>query len=125
MADLELSRAAKRLIITTEKLVGNHEIRLNPTRTCIPFYLVDAVIEVPYGSYPGNMAYEYFSDEDHLREWLRVEEDPEEFEEVPAIAIFTAFPHLKKNFGSMRWHGRDDGLTHTLRDQWVMIIKDF
>ena len=80
MADLELSRAAKRLIITTEKLVGNHEIRLNPTRTFIPFYLVDAVIEVPYGSYPGNMAYEYFSDEDHLREWLRVEKDPEEFE---------------------------------------------
>ncbi|HMK65614.1 MAG TPA: CoA-transferase [Thermodesulfobacteriota bacterium] len=79
VADLELSRAAKHLIITTEKLVGNHEIRLNPTRTFIPFYLVDAVIEVPFGSYPGNMAYEYFSDEEHLREWLRVEKDPEEF----------------------------------------------
>jgi glutaconate CoA-transferase subunit A len=79
IADLELSRAAKHLIITTEKLVGNHEIRLNPTRTFIPFYLVDAVIEVPFGSYPGNMAYHYFSDEDHLKEWLRVEKDPEEF----------------------------------------------
>jgi glutaconate CoA-transferase subunit A len=80
VADLELSRAAKHLIITAERLVGNHEIRLNPTRTFIPFYLVDAVIEVPYGSYPGNMAYEYFSDEDHLKEWLTVEKDPEAFE---------------------------------------------
>ena len=38
-----------------------------------PFYLVDAIIVVPYGSYPGNMAYEYFSDEDHLRQWLKEE----------------------------------------------------
>jgi glutaconate CoA-transferase subunit A len=33
---------------------------------------------VPYGSYPGNMPYEYFSDENHLRQWLTVEESPEE-----------------------------------------------
>jgi len=37
------------------------------------------VCEVPYGSYPGNMPGEYFSDEDHLREWLRVEKDEAEF----------------------------------------------
>jgi len=81
ISDLELARAAKHLIITTERLVGNHAIRLNPTRTVIPFFLVDAVIEVPFGSYPGNMPYEYYSDEDHLAEWLRVEKDPEEFRE--------------------------------------------
>jgi len=40
---------------------------------------VDAVCEVPYGGYPGTMAYEYFSDEEHLREWLKVEEDPVAF----------------------------------------------
>ncbi len=34
-----------------------------PPHTSIPFYLVDAVVEAPYGSYPGNMAYCYFSDE--------------------------------------------------------------
>ena len=31
--------------------------------------------EVPYGSYPGNMAYEYFSDEEHLRLWMESEKD--------------------------------------------------
>jgi glutaconate CoA-transferase subunit A len=30
---------------------------------------------VPYGSYPGNMPYEYFSDEAHLRQWLEAEKD--------------------------------------------------
>jgi len=77
VADQDLARAAKRLIITTERLIPNEVIRRDPTRTVIPYYLVDAVIEVPFGSYPGNMAYEYFSDEEHLREWLVAENDPE------------------------------------------------
>ena len=51
------------------------EIRRDPTRTVIPFFCVDAVCEVPFGSYPGNMPYEYFSDEDHLRRWLAAEKD--------------------------------------------------
>jgi glutaconate CoA-transferase subunit A len=80
VADLELARASKRLIITTEKVVSNSVIRDDPTCTSIPYYLVDAVVEVPYGSYPGNMPYLYFSDEEHLAEWLRVEKDPAEFE---------------------------------------------
>lgn len=79
VADHELSRAAKRLIITTERLVDESEIRDDPTCTSIPFYMVDAVVEVPYGSYPGNMPYLYFSDEEHLAQWMRVEKDPDEF----------------------------------------------
>jgi glutaconate CoA-transferase, subunit A len=78
VADSDLARASKKLIITTERLIPNEVIRRDPTRTVIPYYLVDAVVEVPFGSYPGNMAYEYFSDEEHLREWMRVENDPDE-----------------------------------------------
>jgi glutaconate CoA-transferase, subunit A len=80
VADFELARASKRLIITTERLVHNSVIRDDPTTTSIPFYLVDAVVEVPFGSYPGNMPYMYFSDEKHLAEWLQAEKDPAEFE---------------------------------------------
>ncbi len=79
IADMELARAAKRVIITTEKLVRNSIIRENPEATSIPFYLVDAVVQVPYGGYPGNMPYLYFSDEEHLALWLKVERDPQEF----------------------------------------------
>jgi glutaconate CoA-transferase subunit A len=81
VADPDLARAAHKLIITCERLVPNDEIRRDPTRTVIPFFCVDAVCEVPFGSYPGNMPYEYFSDEDHLRHWLKVEEDPAAFGE--------------------------------------------
>jgi len=79
VADLELARAAQRLIITCERLIPHDEIRREPTLTAIPFFCVDAVCEVPYGSYPGNMPYEYFSDEVHLRQWLEVEKDLEGF----------------------------------------------
>jgi glutaconate CoA-transferase subunit A len=79
VADIELARASRRLIITCERLISSDEIRRDPTQTVIPFFCVDAVCEVPYGSYPGNMPYEYFSDEEHLRKWLAVEKDLEEF----------------------------------------------
>jgi glutaconate CoA-transferase subunit A len=75
VADVELARAAKRVIITCERLIPADEIRRDPSRTLIPFFCVDAVCEVPYGSYPGNMPYEYFSDEPHLKQWMEAERD--------------------------------------------------
>ena len=73
--DPDLARASKKLIVTCERLIQNDVIRQDPTLTSIPFYCVDAVCEVPYGSYPANMPYEYFSDEVHLRAWLEAETD--------------------------------------------------
>jgi len=75
VADTDLARAAKKVIITTERLISTDEIRSDPSRTSILHHCVDAVCVVPYGSYPGNMPYEYFSDEEHLREWLAAEKD--------------------------------------------------
>jgi glutaconate CoA-transferase subunit A len=75
VADLDLARAARRVIVTCERLIPAEEIRRDPTQTVIPFFCVDAVCEVPYGSYPANMPYEYFSDEDHFQQWLTAEKD--------------------------------------------------
>ncbi len=78
IADATLARAAKRVILTTEKIIPNEDIRQDPSLTKIPWFTVDAVCEVPYGSYPGNMPYLYYSDEEHLRAWLNSERDPVE-----------------------------------------------
>ena len=88
VADFDLARAAKKLIITCERLIPPDEIRRDPSLTAIPFWCVDAVCEVPFGSYPGNMPYEYFSDEAHLRRWLEVEADPAAHEEFLKTHIF-------------------------------------
>ncbi len=75
IADYDVARASKRVIITTEQLVETDEIRNDPAKTLLPYWLVDAVCHVCYGSYPGNMPYEYYSDEAHLAEWLEAEKD--------------------------------------------------
>jgi len=66
---------ARKLIVTCERLIPADEVRRDASRTAIPFFCADAVCEVPFGSYPGNMPYEYFSDEEHLRAWLAAEAD--------------------------------------------------
>lgn len=88
VADADLARAAKRLIITCERLIPNEEIRRDPNQTIIPFFCVDAVCEVPFGSYPANMPCEYFSDEIHLKLWLEMEKDPARHEELLRKYLF-------------------------------------
>ncbi|HEY7156222.1 MAG TPA: CoA-transferase [Gemmataceae bacterium] len=88
VSDLDLARAAKRLIITCERLIPSDDIRRDPSRTVIPFFCVDAVCEVPYGSYPGNMPGEYFSDEEHVRRWLAAEKDTDAFRDFLETHIY-------------------------------------
>ncbi|MDE2698020.1 MAG: CoA transferase subunit A [Gemmatimonadota bacterium] len=79
VADWDLSRASKHVIVSAERIISTDEIRSDPNATAIPAFCVDAVCHVPYGSYPGNMAGEYFSDEVHLKAWLDAEQDAEAY----------------------------------------------
>ncbi len=66
----EMARASKRLIVSAEELIETDDIRCCPDATCIPYYLVDAVVHAPFGSFPGEMPYVYARDEEMLREWV-------------------------------------------------------
>src|SRR5882762_833665 len=50
--DIDLAMAANRVILTTERIVSNDQIRRAPDQTKIPFLVVDAVVEIPFGSAP-------------------------------------------------------------------------
>ena len=50
--DADIAMAANRVILTTERIVSNSQIRRAPDRTRIPFITVDAVVEAPYGCAP-------------------------------------------------------------------------
>lgn len=105
VADLELANASKRLIITTERLISVEKIKQDPSGTRIPYHLVDAVCEVPNGAYPGTMPYDYFSDEDHLNEWLTVEKDPDKFKDFLDRNIYGCKDHeeyIRLNGGSAK-----------------------
>jgi glutaconate CoA-transferase subunit A len=53
-------RAAKHTVITCEEIVSPEEIRRNGNLTIIPFYCVDAVVQVPYGCHPQS-CYGYYA----------------------------------------------------------------
>jgi glutaconate CoA-transferase subunit A len=116
VADYELARASKRVIITAERLVSNDEIRSAPHLTVIPSFCVDAVCEVRYGSYPGNLCGEYFSDEEHLREWLHAEKDVNEFPAFLQKYIYSVTDFA----GYLQLCGGDEKLTR-LRAQELML----
>ncbi|HIC96670.1 TPA: CoA transferase subunit A, partial [Candidatus Bipolaricaulota bacterium] len=74
---LEMARASKRLIISAEEIIDTEEIRRYPDRTVIPYFLVDAVVHAPFGSHPGDMAYMYDRDREHLRKFLEASKTEE------------------------------------------------
>jgi 3-oxoacid CoA-transferase subunit A/glutaconate CoA-transferase subunit A len=94
--DFELARAARRLVLTAEEIipilrlrsVQAEQIRDQPWRTVIPFYLVDAVVEVPYGAHPCQMPCHYYFDEEHIRQWLTRSKTPEGTQEYFQEYVF-------------------------------------
>ena len=72
----EMARASKRLIVSAEEIVDTEVIRRRPDRTTIPYYLVDAVVEAPFGAHPGEMCYRYARDEGQIRAWVEASKDP-------------------------------------------------
>jgi acyl CoA:acetate/3-ketoacid CoA transferase alpha subunit len=86
--DLGKSKSAKRLIITTEKIIDTEEIRLAPDRTLIPCFYVDAVAEVPFGAHPNNMPGMYYVDIDHMKEYVVAARDQSTLDEYYNKYIF-------------------------------------
>jgi glutaconate CoA-transferase subunit A len=50
--DIDLAMAANKVVLTTERIVSNDQIRRAPDQTKIPFFCVDAVVELPFGCAP-------------------------------------------------------------------------
>jgi len=94
VSDLDVANSAKHVVLTTERLVPHETIVSDPEAVQIPFFLVDAVCEVPYGAYPGLMPHEYFSDEDHLKEWLQAEADPEAYAAFTEKNVYRCANHM-------------------------------
>ncbi len=63
---LEAAMASHRVIVSAEEIVEPDEFRKDPMRTTIPYFLVDAVVHVPFGAYPGSMPARYEIDLEHI-----------------------------------------------------------
>jgi acyl CoA:acetate/3-ketoacid CoA transferase alpha subunit len=69
VAPQEIAMASKKVIISTEQIISNEEIRQSPQRTTIPYYLVDAVVLAPFGCYPGSVPGRYAGDFENVFEF--------------------------------------------------------
>ena len=69
--DQDIALAANKVIITTERIISNDQIRRTPDRTNIPFFCVDAVVEVPYGCLPHECYGEYEPDFHHMDYYVK------------------------------------------------------
>jgi glutaconate CoA-transferase subunit A len=74
-------KAAKRVIVTAEEIVATDVLRRNPDRTVLPGFVVDAVVEVPYGAHPTSFFPNYGYDTDLHLAWAKVARDAGDTEE--------------------------------------------
>jgi glutaconate CoA-transferase subunit A len=68
--DADIARAAATVLVTTEEIVPEDEIRLHPDRTVLPGFLVDALAHVPYGSYPHECYGAYDAEPEHFSAYV-------------------------------------------------------
>ena len=70
---LETAMASRKVILSTDEIIDHDDIRKDPGRTTIPYYLVDAVVYAPYGAYPGGLPGVYEMDVEHFGEYFGLE----------------------------------------------------
>ena len=70
--DQDIALAANKVIVTTERIISNDQVRRSPDQTKIPFFCVDAVVEVPYGCLPHECYGEYEPDFKHMDSYVKL-----------------------------------------------------
>jgi glutaconate CoA-transferase subunit A len=70
--DRELSGAASRVVVTAEEIVSAEEIERTADRTLLPHFQVDAVVEVPFGSFPHECYGRYEAWFEHFDHYTRL-----------------------------------------------------
>jgi glutaconate CoA-transferase, subunit A len=75
--DIDLAMAANKVVLTTERIVSNDQIRRAPDQTKIPFFAVDAVVELPFGCAPHECYGVYEPMLRHMEDYVAlVNDDP-------------------------------------------------
>ncbi len=72
-----MPKAARRVIVTAEEIVDSEVLRRHPERTILPGFVVDAVVEVPYGAHPTSFFPNYGYDSRFHLQWTGISRDPD------------------------------------------------
>jgi glutaconate CoA-transferase, subunit A len=89
----EQVRAAKTVIVTVEEVVGDAVIREQPELTLIPGFMVDMLVEVPFGAHPTGVYRYYDPDLAFLKAYYAASRSDEEFRAYLAEWVFGLRDH--------------------------------
>ena len=93
--DALMARAARRVILTAERIVDRADLAAEPERTTIPGFLVDAVVEAPRGAWPTSCAGLYQYDEQFIADLLAESGDPHRLARFVDARILQAGPAIQ------------------------------
>jgi len=101
---LEAAMASKRVIVSAEEIVEPEEFRKDPMRTTLPYFLVDAVVHLPFGAYPGAMPARYEIDLPHVDRLnaIRTEEQMQAYLEENIYSVADHDEFLDRRVGAKR-----------------------
>jgi glutaconate CoA-transferase subunit A len=90
--DILMVQAAKRVILTTERLVDGAAFAAMPESVAISGFMVDAVVEAPGGAWPGGCAGLYDYDAEYLAAYVAASKDADALRRFVAERILDPAP---------------------------------
>jgi glutaconate CoA-transferase, subunit A len=69
--DADIAKAARKVIVSAERIVSPEEIAASPAQTMLPHFAVDAVVAAPHGAYPHECYGLYGPDLAHFDAYAR------------------------------------------------------
>lgn len=100
----EQARASSKVIITVEKIVSKAVTQSRPELTIIPSFIVDAIVELPYGAHPTSLHACYDYDIDHLKYAFEQSRDEEKLKRYLDEFVYEVDGHLDylKRIGGLK-----------------------
>ncbi|MHC1567902.1 MAG: CoA transferase subunit A [Candidatus Syntropharchaeia archaeon] len=104
--DLLIASATKRVegkvIALVDRIIPHRNILSSPRSTTIPSFLVDAVVEAPFGAHPCSSHGLYSYDEPHLKEYIKACSDERTFKEYLDRYVYKTHTEYMETIGMER-----------------------
>lgn len=115
LADVVKARAARRTIVSTERLIANAEVRREPHLTSLESLWVAGVVEAPFGAHPTATAH-YGADDEHLTRYFRASKALSAGDASAFEAYLDEFVHGPQDLDSYRALVGGEALEQRLRE---------
>jgi acyl CoA:acetate/3-ketoacid CoA transferase alpha subunit len=106
VSPLETAMASRKVIVSAEEIIDPDDIRKDPAKTTIPYYMVDAIVHAPFGAYPGGVQGLYEMDFEHWGGYYALERQGRiaEYLDTYVYGVGSHEEMLEKRVGLGRLH---------------------